>query len=64
LDEQDNALPDPPLWRVIKASAPEWYLLVVGVIGSAVDGVLFPILAVFLGRALEVCICVCDFWFV
>ena len=54
LDENDEALPDPPLLRVVKASAPEWYLIVVGVISSAIDGVKYPIVAVFMGELFEV----------
>ena len=54
LDERDETLPDPPLWRVVKASAPEWYIIVVGVIASAADGVTFPVLAIFMGRLFEV----------
>ena len=54
LDENDETLPDPPLWRVVKASAPEWYLIVVGVIASAVDGISFPLVSIFMGRIFEV----------
>ena len=54
LDENDETLPDPPLWCVVKASAPEWYLIVVGVIASAVDGISFPLISIFMGRIFEV----------
>ena len=54
MDEQDKALPDPPLWRVVKASAPEWYLVLIGVLASAADGISFPIISVFMGRLFEV----------
>ena len=54
LDENDKTLPDPPLWRVVKASAPEWHLIVVGVIASALDGMTFPVISVFMGRLFEV----------
>ena len=53
-DENDKTLPDPPLWRVVKASAPEWYLIVIGVIASAADGMSFPIISVFMGKLFEV----------
>ena len=53
-DENDETLPDPSLWRIVKASAPEWYLIVVGVIASAVDGSSFPVISVFMGRLFEV----------
>ena len=56
LDEQDKTLPDPPLWRVVKASAPEWYIIVIGVIASAADGVTFPVMSIFIGRLFEVSI--------
>ena len=54
MDENDEKLPDPPLWRLVKASAPEWYLIVVGVIASAGDGISFPIISIFMGRLFEV----------
>ena len=54
MDETDEKLPDPPLWRVVKASAPEWYIIVVGVIASALDGMTFPVISVFMGRLFEV----------
>ena len=53
-DENDETLPDPPLWRVVKASAPEWYLILVGVIASAAEGVSFPLISIFMGRIFEV----------
>ena len=49
-DEHDQALPDPSLWRVVKASAPEWYLILIGVIASAADGATFPVISVFMGQ--------------
>ena len=55
MDEQDKALPNPPLWRVVKASASEWYLVLIGVLASAVDGISFPLISVFMGRLFEVC---------
>ena len=60
MDENDKALPNPPLWRVVKASAPEWYLLLIGVIASALDGMTYPIISVFIGRLLEVGINACN----
>ena len=64
MDEEDKALPDPPLWRVVKASAPEWYLVLIGVIASAIDGMSFPVISIFMGRLFEVSmfdpdICMC-----
>ncbi|XP_065884882.1 ATP-dependent translocase ABCB1-like [Dysidea avara] len=53
-DEHDQALPDPSLWRVVRASAPEWYLILIGVIASAVDGAIFPSSALFMGELFEV----------
>ena len=65
-NEHDKALPDPSLWRVVRASAPEWYLILTGVIASAIDGGTFPIVSVFMGRLFEVCslhvsVCTCPF---
>ena len=59
-NENDEALPDPPLWRVVRASAPEWYLIVIGVLASAIDGTTFPVISVFMGRLFEVGIKVCQ----
>jgi len=53
-DEHDQALPDPSLWHVVKASAPEWYLILIGVIASAIDGSTFPIISLFMGELFEV----------
>jgi len=41
---------------VVKASAPEWYLILIGVIASAIDGSTFPIISVFMGELFEVCV--------
>ena len=49
-DEHDQALADPSLWRVVKASTPEWYLILIGVIASAADGATFPVISVFMGQ--------------
>ena len=54
MDENDEKLSDPPLWRLVKASAPEWYLIVVGVIASVGDGISFPVISIFMGRIFEV----------
>ena len=59
-NENDEALPDPPLWRVVRASAPEWYLIVIGVLASAADGATFPVISVFMGRLFEVGIKICQ----
>lgn len=51
MDENDEALPDPPLWHVVKASALEWYILLIGVIASnSIHGMTFPIISVFMAR--------------
>ena len=51
MDENDEALPDPPLWRVVKASTAECYLLLIGVkASSSIHGMTFPIISVFMGR--------------
>ena len=55
MNEQDKALPDPSVWRVVKAAAPEWYIILIGVIASAADGITFPVISVFMGELFEVC---------
>ena len=54
MNEQDKALPEPSAWRVVKAAAPEWYIILVGVLASAADGVTFPIISIFMGELFEV----------
>ena len=54
MDVQDKALPDLSLKRIAKVIAPEWYLLVIGVLGSAIDGATFPVISIFMGRLLKV----------
>ena len=53
-NEQDKALPDPSAWRVVKAVAPEWHIILIGVIASAADGITFPVISIFMGELFEV----------
>lgn len=56
IDDADDGeeLPDPSLWKLIAASAPEWYLILIGVITSAVDGAAYPVTAIFVGHITKV----------
>lgn len=42
------------LRRVIAKNAPEWWLIVIGVIAAAINGCLFPAFSLFFGEILEV----------
>ena len=39
--------------RLMKENAPEWWLIVLGLIGAAVNGAIFPAFSVFFGGALK-----------
>ena len=42
------------LFRVIKLNAREWWIILLGVLGAAVDGSIFPLFALLFGEILEV----------
>ena len=42
------------MWRAYKMSAPEWYFIVLGMIGAAMNGVAMPIFAIVFGNVLQV----------
>ncbi|XP_065884883.1 ATP-dependent translocase ABCB1-like [Dysidea avara] len=54
VDEDDQTLPDAPLWRVIKASSPEWYLIIIGILASSFEGAAFPITGILVGKFYEI----------
>ena len=43
-----------PVWRIWKINAPEWYLIVVGVICSLANGAIQPLFAIFFAEILNV----------
>uniref|UniRef100_A0A1X7TB27 ABC transmembrane type-1 domain-containing protein n=1 Tax=Amphimedon queenslandica TaxID=400682 RepID=A0A1X7TB27_AMPQE len=53
-EEWDKDIPDVSLMRVMKANAPEWWLIGLGLIGSLFLGAMNPLFAVFFGEIIEV----------
>ena len=49
-----NAILQVSLLRVIKLNAREWWIIVVGVLGSAINGSIWPLFALLFGEILEV----------
>ena len=50
--------PSPPslrFWQLLALNKPEWYLVVIGVLFSAVVGATQPTLSIVFSRMLEVC---------
>ena len=52
-DSEDKDIPDVSIFRVIKYNKKEWYLLVLGAIGAAVNGSINPLFAVIFGKIFE-----------
>ena len=52
--EWDKEIPDVPLFRVIALNAKEWWLIVLGVFGSMINGSIFPLFAIIFGEVLAV----------
>ena len=53
-EEADKDIPEVSLFRVIKYNAKEWYLIVLGAIGSAINGSINPLFAVLFGEIFQV----------
>ena len=52
--EWDKDIPNVPLFRVIALNAKEWWLIVLGVVGAALNGSIFPLFAFLFGEILRV----------
>ena len=52
--EWDKELADVPIKRVMALNAKEWYLILLGIIGSAINGSIFPLWAIIFGEVLTV----------
>jgi len=46
----DDDLPRPSQRRMLQANAPEWKLILVGLIAAAVNGAVFPVYAIIFGE--------------
>ena len=56
LKEYDATIPKVPLWRVLLLNAREWPLLLLGALGSVLEGAAFPMFAIIIGEILRVSI--------
>ena len=53
-EEWDKDIPEVPLWRVVALNSKEWWMIVLGVIGSTLHGCIFPLFAFVFGEILRV----------
>ena len=53
-EEWDKEIPSVPLTRVLVVNAKEWWMIVLGVIGAAISGCLFPSFAIIFGEIFRV----------
>lgn len=53
-EEADKDIPEVSFFRVMKYNAREWWLILIGVIGSAINGSIQPLFAVLFGEILTV----------
>ena len=53
-EEWDKEIPSVPLTRVLAVNAKEWWMILLGVIGAALSGCLFPAFAIIFGEIFAV----------
>ena len=53
-EEWDKDIPEVSLLRVMKANAKEWWLILLGLLGSLILGCIYPAFAIFFGEVFEV----------
>lgn len=53
-EEWDKEIPPVSLGRVIKVNAPEWWLIVIGVLAAMINGSVFPVYSILFGEVLRV----------
>ena len=44
---------------LLRLNAPDWFLVITGILMSGLVGCLFPLMSIFFSEMLEVCVCVC-----
>ena len=44
-EEKEEELPDPPLGRIMKMNAPEWFFILLGCFGALINGGIQPAFA-------------------
>ena len=52
-EEADKDIPEVSIFRVLKYNAKEWYLILLGTLGSAINGSINPLFAVLFGQIFE-----------
>ena len=50
----DKEVPEVPLWRVLKVNAKEWWIIILGLLGAAIAGSIWPLFGVLFGEFLDV----------
>ena len=53
-EEWDKDIPQVSLWRVMKMNAKEWWIIILGLLGAAVNGSIFPMFSILFGEVLAV----------
>ena len=53
-EDWDKDIPEVSLPRVLALNAKEWWIIIVGVVGAAMNGSIFPVFAVIFGEILTV----------
>lgn len=57
LEEYDKTLEQVPMKELLKANAKEWPYILLGILGSIIEGSAFPVFAILFGQVLRVCLC-------
>ena len=53
-EEEDENIPEVSMLRVIRVNAKEWWMILLGAIGSAINGSINPLFAVLFGEIFQV----------
>ena len=53
-EEWDKDIPPVSLGKVIKVNAPEWWLIIIGVLAAMINGSVFPVYSILFGEVLRV----------
>ena len=53
-EEWDKEIPPASFLRLLKVNAPEWWLIIIGVLAAIVNGSVFPVYSILFGEVLRV----------
>ena len=53
-EEWDKEIPEVALHRVLRLNAKEWWIIILGLLGAAVGGSIWPIFSIFFGEILAI----------